>query len=480
MADRDDKPGIQLGKKKGRGAKAKDEIRLVSNALRSFHHVAKDTVRAAKRGFAAGKRAARATARARAERHQRCSVRMVYRRNKSPGQWRAYGAYMAKDTGAREEDRGKHNGYDASGSEIDAAQRLAAWQVAGDEHIFRFIVSPEFGDRADLTEATRVFVAAMEKDLGTKLEWVAVNHYDTDNPHTHIAVRSRRDGGQVLRVPSEYIKSGHMRERAENAIELQLGYRTSVDVADAAAREVGQQRYTGLDRLLKQIAKPTETGELVVDVRDAARYTGLQALEAAELARRLTRLETMGLASRLDADRWQLHRDFEGALRAMQRTNDRLKQKFAHAAIISDPRLPFKVTELKDVRRLVGRVISHGEEESSQRMFSLIEGREGAVHYVLHNKAMREAWASGQMKTGTVVDFRKDFESSGQGTKRVKWSVKNWGSADKVLQHRTYLREAAAEKRASADAVHWHGWLGRHDAAVASHAVELKRSDRSR
>ncbi len=38
----------------------------------------------------------------------------------------------------------------------------------------------------------------MEADLGTGLDWVAVNHWNTDNPHTHIVVRGRDDTGKDL------------------------------------------------------------------------------------------------------------------------------------------------------------------------------------------------------------------------------------------------------------------------------------------
>jgi hypothetical protein len=31
----------------------------------------------------------------------------------------------------------------------------------------------------------------MERDLGTKLDWIGVDHYNTDNPHLHILVRGK-------------------------------------------------------------------------------------------------------------------------------------------------------------------------------------------------------------------------------------------------------------------------------------------------
>lgn len=54
------------------------------------------------------------------------------------------------------------------------AETLDEWQKAKDEHLFKLIISPEFGERMNLQALTKQFVAQMEKDLGTRLEWVAV------------------------------------------------------------------------------------------------------------------------------------------------------------------------------------------------------------------------------------------------------------------------------------------------------------------
>jgi type IV secretory pathway VirD2 relaxase len=42
---------------------------------------------------------------------------------------------------------------------------------------------------ADLRAFTRELMADAERDLGTRLNWVAVDHWNTDNPHIHVLVR---------------------------------------------------------------------------------------------------------------------------------------------------------------------------------------------------------------------------------------------------------------------------------------------------
>jgi hypothetical protein len=57
----------------------------------------------------------------------------------------------------------------------------------------------------------------------------------------------------------------------------------------------------------------------------------------------------------------------------MQRTDDRQRSLAAHAVPASDPRLPSRVTDLGNVQQLEGRVLGHGEEESTGRTYMILE-----------------------------------------------------------------------------------------------------------
>ena len=95
------------------------------------------------------------------------------------------------------------------------AQVLEAWQSSGDPKLWKLIVSPEFGDRVDLKALTRDLITRMEKDLGTRLEWVAVTHFNTEHPHVHVALRGIRDDKSDLNLTREYVRQG-IRAIAEN------------------------------------------------------------------------------------------------------------------------------------------------------------------------------------------------------------------------------------------------------------------------
>src|SRR3546814_4400556 len=57
-------------------------------------------------------------------------------------------------------------------------------------------ISPEdAGDMADLRAFTRELMDDVARDLGTDLDWVAVDHWNTDNPHIHVLLRGKADDG---------------------------------------------------------------------------------------------------------------------------------------------------------------------------------------------------------------------------------------------------------------------------------------------
>src|SRR5262249_32137954 len=130
--------------------------------------------------------------------HQRCAVRVMYSKNAMRGQWKAHGSYIARESATQ--GRAGDAGFDAAAKGVNIAARLDHWQLAGDERLWKLIVSPEFGDRMDLLQLTRELLKRMTVDLGTHLEWVAVSHFNTDNPHVHIALRGVRDDGHPLRL----------------------------------------------------------------------------------------------------------------------------------------------------------------------------------------------------------------------------------------------------------------------------------------
>ena len=119
---------------------------------------------------------------------QRSIVKASYAPNRRRGAWGAHGVYLAREGAQREGERGL--GFDAEREDVDLIATLRAWQRAGDERLWKFVVSPEHAASLDLREHARALVGQMQRDLGTRLDWVAIDHYNTDNPHVHLLVRT--------------------------------------------------------------------------------------------------------------------------------------------------------------------------------------------------------------------------------------------------------------------------------------------------
>ena len=192
--------------------------------------------------------------------NQRCAVRVIYSQNKTRGQWKAHGRYLMREAAIR---NGQNCGaFNQDQQVTDLVAKLDEWQKSGDQRLFKFIISPEFGDRVNLQQLTRDLMARMERDMATRLEWLAVSHFNTGHPHVHIALRGRRGDGSALTLGRDYVKHG-IRTVAEGLCTRQLGYRTSLDAAEAYRREVHQFRYTSLDRMINRGNQAREIGRAI-------------------------------------------------------------------------------------------------------------------------------------------------------------------------------------------------------------------------
>jgi len=139
----------------------------------------------------------------------------------------------------------------------DADPKAFAERCEDDRHHFRFIVSPDDAvEMSDLKGFTRELVGQMEKDLGTRLDWVAVDHWNTEHPHVHLIMRGVRDDGENLVISRDYIKEG-MRDRARDLITQELGPRTDHEIRRTIERQVESERWTNLDRQLARDAYRT-------------------------------------------------------------------------------------------------------------------------------------------------------------------------------------------------------------------------------
>ena len=261
--------------------------------------------------------------------------------------------YIQRDSAAREGETGLLYSRDEVMLDGDAFHERGL----DDRHQFRVIISPEDGkELGDLRTYTRNVMAQMERELGTKLDWVAANHYDTANPHSHIVIRGVKDNGSVFIIPRDYISHG-MRDAAEHIATLELGPTTQIDVAKKLAQSVRHDRFTSIDRdlLSKAQNQIVDLSKLPLDGSDWS-----QRFEKW----RVKHLSTLGLAEKVGFGKWRLDDNFERTLRRMGDRGDILK---AYHRAMTRAKLdrsldsePIYDPAEKLARPITGRVIEKG------------------------------------------------------------------------------------------------------------------------
>ncbi|MEK6419361.1 MAG: relaxase/mobilization nuclease and DUF3363 domain-containing protein [Burkholderia gladioli] len=264
-----------------------------------------------------------------------------------------------------------------------------------DRHQFRFIVSPEDAEQLDdLRTYTRHLMARMEADLGTRLEWVAVDHWNTDNPHTHVVLRGKDDTGKDLIISRDYIAEGMRRRASELATEW-LGPRTELEMQRAMQREVDQERWTSLDRTLQR--------EAGADGLVRAEHFAEPRLQRQRqvLVGRLQHLQRMGLATEQQPGAWAIHADAEPALRTMGERGDIIRTM--QRAMSGQQRELAVFQPGADGHVVIGRLVGKGlADELNDKGYLIIDGTDGKAHYV----ALPPRLELEHYPTGAVVEVK--------------------------------------------------------------------------
>jgi type IV secretory pathway VirD2 relaxase len=305
----------------------------------------------------------------------------------------AHVRYLQRDGTTRDGERGQ-----LYGAETDAADgKTFTERSREDRHQFRFIVAPEDGDRlSDLRAFTRDVMRQMEEDLGTRLNWVAVDHFNTGHPHSHVIVRGRDDEGKDLIIAQDYITDG-IRLRAQERATLELGPETDRELRAKLKAEVSAERFTRIDR-----AMLAEAQEGVLDLRPNAG----QVRGDFDRSLRISRLQTLGrygLAKEAEPGVWTLSERLEPTMRELVERGDIVKAINRALAARGQERGPetFNLHGEEVGTPIVGRMIDKQLlDELGDRIGVVIDGIDGRVHHV----ALPDASAVEQTPIGAIVE----------------------------------------------------------------------------
>ncbi|SDR45014.1 Type IV secretory pathway, VirD2 components (relaxase) [Rhizobiales bacterium GAS113] len=312
-----------------------------------------------------------------------------------------------------------------------------------DRHHFRFTISPEdAAEMTDLKAFARDLVSQVENDLETKLEWVAVDHWNTDNPHVHLLVRGVTEEGRDLVISRDYISHG-LRSCAEELVAIELGPKPEHEVRSALEREVTAERWTRLDAAIR--TQLDETG--LVDLRP--KDVGPSDPQIRRLmVGRLQVLERLGLANSAGPAQWVVDPEIEPTLRDLGTRGDIIKTM--HRAFTTRgqerPLDDYVIDGGEGTSPIIGRLVDKGlHDELTGEAYAVIDGTDGRAHHVRFRGIeafehappiggiveVRRFVATDNQRATLVLAARSDFDLDAQVTARgATW-----------LDHRLVARE---------------------------------------
>ncbi|MDP0929708.1 DUF3363 domain-containing protein [Paracoccus onubensis] len=342
-----------------------------------------------------------------------CTVKArVVRHRGQPAALTRHLGYLRRDGVTRDGERARMFGPETEDADVKGFTK----RCRGDRHHFRFIVSPEdTADMADLKRFTRELMAQAGKDLGTELDWIATDHWNTGNPHLHVILRGRADDGRDLVISRDYIREG-MRDRAQDLITRELGPRHELEIRRSLERQVGAERWTALDRQLVRDAGSSG----IIDMAPAVDGRGDDYLP--QKIGRLRRLESLGLANRVGPGQWVMLQEAEPTLREMGERGDIIKRM--HRALTERGIARGPAGYVLDGGGIdtpvIGRLVERGhDDELTGTAYAVIDGVDGRTHHI----SLPHLDAAGDSPSGSIVELRA-YEDA-RGIRRVALAARS-------------------------------------------------------
>jgi type IV secretory pathway VirD2 relaxase len=288
----------------------------------------------------------------------------------------AHLGYLKRDGVSRDGEKGHM--FDARADQADDV--AFAERCQDDRHHFRFIISPEdAAELEDLKAFTRDLARQMEADLGSRLDWVAAEHWNTDNPHIHLLVRGVAEDGGDLVISRDYISHG-LRSRAEELASIELGPKPEHEIRAAITRDITAERWTRLDTEIRLQAddlgfidlRPANPGPCDPEIRRL-------------MIGRLQHLEIMGLATPAGSAEWMIQPDTEPRLRDLAMRGDIIKTM--HRAFTSRGQdrgiADYVIDGDAAASPIIGRLVDKGlHDELTGQAYAVIDGTDGRAHHI--------------------------------------------------------------------------------------------------
>lgn len=316
--------------------------------------------------------------------------------------------------------------------QVEWLEKNIEWanHTEGEPHQFRVIISPEDAHELNLTEYTRELMDRVQTDLGQELKWRAANHYNTDNPHTHLIVSGIDKNGKEVWIDREYISNG-LRNRARELSTQELGHRSEHEIDSSLNKEITQERLTSLDWKIDNVSHGN-----IVDMSVYPDDINARKMHGKMIAR-LDHLVGYGLANKENGNEYTLQDDWKHTLRKMGERGDIIKT--LHKEANADPSKYRVYDKNSHDNVLVGRLVRSGlHDELNDRFYMIVEGQDGSANYIKTEKDIDVS----QFKRGTIVKIENYQDSWIKKSDSVieKFANTNQGIYDKK-RHSEHLKK---------------------------------------
>jgi type IV secretory pathway VirD2 relaxase len=401
---RDDDLHVRIGRIRSRGSRSKPFIAQALAAAEKAGGLARPSRRARAGRFGRGRVASLSASRLLTDPSRRVVIKArVVRQRLGSVPLKAHLVYLRREGVTKDGAAGRM----FSAERDDADHRAFTERCEGDRHHFRFIVSPDDAtELADLKAFTRDLLAQAQRDLGTRLDWIAVDHWNTEHPHVHVIIRGLADDGQDLVISRDYIREG-MRARGEAIVTRELGLRSEQEIRKTLEREVDAERWTRLDQALVRGAG--QNGG-IIDLRPD-RHQQPDELRAIKIGR-MRKLERLGLAHPVSVSQWAFSEGAESTLRGLGERNDIIKRIHRSLAERGLERAPANFVLTEDPSSgVIGRLVARGlDDEFAGTAYAVVDGADGRAHHV----RLPDLDAAGDSEPGSIVEMRRYQDSRGR------------------------------------------------------------------
>jgi type IV secretory pathway VirD2 relaxase len=343
-------------------------------------------------------------------------------------------------------------------------------------HQFRFIVSPENGGSLNMEGFAKDFIKKLEIDLLTKLDYVGVVHYDTDNPHIHFVVNGKTDKGKDLKIDRDYLSNG-MRLAAGMVATNHLGQRNEQDIQNSLDKEIAAERFTLLDKkLLDLAAEPSQNP----NVNDLRKIVGVKVIDLsfiskerdyavmnnrASLLGRLIKLEEMGVAFEKKPGIWVVVDNVKERLQDLSRRNQQIKEVMNHIEANNIDNIMFVDPAKAIEKEILGKVVGKGlVNELYDTKYIVIEGVDGKIYHTQLSLYSEKSEHISKVGNFVKLDNRNSINIGGADYNALDVSKDN--GLYSIRKHEVFID--SGKKKVPEGVKDLGGYLKRHQARMES------------